>query len=171
MSGRQFAIGTMALIIMVPLAFGSPDGPASGTTKTAVMDALMKLASMYEQRNLEGALACFDADPGLVVYGTGMDEKRVGKSAIAEQFKRDWAQTESASLAYGWTSISATENIAWSASDVTFSLKAGGQQMSLPGRMTAVFRKSGDKWLISQAHFSTPAAGQAEGQSWPEEKK
>ena len=47
--------------------------------------------------------------------------------------------------------------------------KADGQAMSLPARLTAVFEKRGDRWLIVQSHFSFPAAGQAEGVSFPAE--
>jgi ketosteroid isomerase-like protein len=49
---------------------------------------------------------------------------------------------------------------------MTFKVKAGGQEMALPGRMTAVLEKRGDKWLFVQSHFSLPAAGQ-EGESFP----
>jgi hypothetical protein len=39
--------------------------------------------------------------------------------------------------------------------------------VTLPARITFVLEKRGEEWLIVQAHFSFPAAGQAEGESFP----
>jgi hypothetical protein len=113
---------------------------------------------------LESILA---PDPDVVMYGTGAEEKRLGVAEIKVQAQRDWSQTESAALKYQWTSISAAGAVAWAAADVSFKLKAGGQEMVFPARMTATLEKRGERWLIVQSHFSFPAAGQAEGQSFP----
>lgn len=51
---------------------------------------------------------------------------------------------------------------------MTFEVKAEGQEMTLPGRLTAVLEQRGDQWLIVQSHFSLPAPGQ-EGESFPPE--
>jgi SnoaL-like domain len=68
---------------------------------------------------------------------------------------------------YGWTSVSAAGSVAWAATDVAFKFKAGGHEMALPARGTFVFEKRGEEWLIAQAHFSFPTAGQGEGASIP----
>ena len=51
--------------------------------------------------------------------------------------------------------------------DITFKANVGGQEISFPGRMTAVLEKRLDRWLIAQTHSSCPAPEQAEGESFP----
>ena len=139
---------------------------ADARIQTAVMAVLNTMAECYARRDLEGLLATCAPDPDHVMYGTQADEKRMGLSGIKAQAERDWSQSNAASIEYGWTSISAAGNVAWTAADVAFKLEAGGQKMTLPGRLTAVLERRGDKWLIVQSHFSLPAAS-PEGQSFP----
>lgn len=102
------------------------------------------------------------------MIGTGVDEKRVGIAQIKAQAERDWAQTEATSLTWGpWQMVASSGSIAWVAGDATFKVKAGGQEITMPGRMTAVLEKRGDTWFIAQAHFSMPLSEQGEGQSFP----
>ncbi|OGO31723.1 MAG: hypothetical protein A2136_10720 [Chloroflexi bacterium RBG_16_54_11] len=136
-------------------------------TEAAVKAVLDKVAEGYAKRDLESLRACFAPDPDVVMYGTGADEKRLGLAEIQAQAKRDWSQSEASVLTYGWTSVSAAGSVAWVATDAAFNLKAGGQEMTLPARITFVLERRGDKWLIVQAHFSLPAAAQAEGDSFP----
>jgi ketosteroid isomerase-like protein len=111
--------------------------------------------------------AAFAADPDVVMYGTGADEKRIGLKQIEAQVERDWSQSESTAIKYGWTSVSAAGSVAWVATDVAFELKSGGQQAMLPVRATFVLAKRGEDWQIVQGHFSFAAAGEAEGESFP----
>ena len=142
---------------------------ADATTEAAVKAVLDKVADGYAKRDLALVLSAFAPDPDVVMYGTGADEKRIGLKEIQAQSERDWSQTEAASIKYEWTSVSAAGSVAWSASDASFHLKAGGQEVTLPVRVTAVLEKRGEQWLIVQGHFSLPAAGQAEGESFPTE--
>jgi len=139
---------------------------ADTQTEAAVKAVLNKMAESYAKRDVEALLALMAPDPDHVMFGTQADEKRIGRAAIRAQAARDWSQTEAASMGLGWTSVSAAGNIAWVAADMTFKVKAGGQDMALPGRMTAVLEKRGEKWLFVQSHFSLPAAGQG-GESFP----
>ena len=106
-------------------------------------------------------------DPDLVLLGTGADEKRIGQAEALAQTKRDWAQSETSSLEIGWHLVSSAGTVAWVTADIAFQFKAGGQQMALPGRLTAVLEQRDGKWLIAQSHFSFPTAGQDEGKSFP----
>ena len=142
---------------------------ADAMTETAVKAVLDKVAEGYTKRDLDLVLSAFAPDPDVVMYGTGADEKRIGLKEIQAQAERDWSQTESAAVAYEWSSISAAGSVAWAATDVSFNLKAGGQEMTLPARITFVLEKRGDQWLIVQGHFSFPAAGQSEGEAFPTE--
>ena len=140
---------------------------ADAKTENAVRDVLNGMAESYAKRDLKGLLSLIAPDADVVMYGTGADEKRIGQEQIKIQAQRDWSQTESSALDYDWISVSANGNIAWAAADATFKIKAGSESMNLPARLTSVLEKRNDRWLIVQAHFSLPASGQAEGESFP----
>lgn len=126
-----------------------------------------KLAEAYEKKDVDTVLSFFAPDPNVVIYGTGVDEKRIGLDEIRAQFERDFAQAEAGSFEYDWKSISGSDPFAWLAADVTFKTTIQGQEMTLKGRLTSLFEKREDKWLILQMHFSIPSSGQAEGESFP----
>jgi ketosteroid isomerase-like protein len=141
---------------------------ADATTATAVKATLDKIAQAYATRDLNLLRSTLAPDSDVIMYGTGADEKRVGPAEIELQAQRDWSQTDRSEVRYGWMSISAAGNVAWAATDATFELSAGGQALSLPARVTIVVEKRGDQWLMVQSHFSFPAAGQEEGESFPD---
>lgn len=116
---------------------------ADAMTGSAVKAALDKVAEGYTKRDLALLRAAFAPDPDVVMYGTGADEKRIGLAEIQAQAERDWSQTEAATVTYGWISVSAAGSVAWAAADATFNLKAGGQEMTLPARITFVLEKRG----------------------------
>lgn len=140
---------------------------ADATTYNAVKAALNDWADSYTRRDIKRMLAGVAPDLDVVMYGTGEDEKRISLSEIQAQAERDWSQTDAASFVFAEPMISAAGSVAWAAADMSFNVEVGGQSMSFPGRFTGVFEKRGDKWLVVQAHFSLPAAGQEEGDSVP----
>jgi uncharacterized protein (TIGR02246 family) len=142
---------------------------ADAMTEAAVKAVLDKVTEGYARRDMEVLLSAFASDPDVVMYGTGADEKRIGQAGIQAQAERDWSQTESADVKYEWVSISCADSVAWAATDASFNLKADGQEMTLPARITFVLEKRGEQWLIVQGHFSFPAAGQSDGESFPQE--
>ncbi len=140
---------------------------ADATTEAAVKAVLNKVAEGYAKRDMALLKSVFSSDPDVMIYGTGADEKRVGPAQVQAQIERDWSQSESTAVKYKWTHISAAGSVAWVAADVDFDLKGGGQEFTLPARVTFVLEKRGKEWLILQGHFSFPAAGEAEGESFP----
>jgi ketosteroid isomerase-like protein len=138
----------------------------AGTRTTEEIEAAVKtLTVAYKTRNLKDLMACFAPDPDVVLYGTGADEKRMGSEQIRFQVERDWSQTESIEMSFTSSSISAAGNVSWAAMDGAFNIRAGGQTVTIPARISFVFEKRDDKWLIVHSHFSTPTAGQDEGSS------
>jgi ketosteroid isomerase-like protein len=140
---------------------------ADAKTEAAVMAVVDEFNETYARRDVDGLLALFAPDSDLVLFGTGADEKRVGLAEVKFQAERDWAQSDSISFEFGWHSVSAAGSVAWLAAEGMGQAQAGGQQMSFPFRFTAVLEHRGDKWLLTQAHVSVPAAGQDEGESIP----
>ncbi len=140
---------------------------ANSTTHQAVKAALDNWADSYTRRDIKRLLACVAPDPDVLMYGTGADEKRIGLAGIQTQVERDWAQTDAATFILHDPAISAAGSVAWASADATFKVEAGGQQMAFPARLTCVFEKRDDQWLVAQAHFSLPAPDQEAGSSVP----
>jgi len=139
---------------------------ADTNTAGEVIAALKTLADAYGKRDLQALSACFASDTDVVMYGTGADEKRIGPEQIQAQAKRDWSQSETSAMSIHWTSISAAGPVAWAAVDVVVKARVQGQDMALPLRASFVFERRKEGWLVVHAHFSVPASGQAEGQSF-----
>ncbi|MBI4297351.1 MAG: nuclear transport factor 2 family protein [Chloroflexi bacterium] len=138
---------------------------ADKKTEAEVMSVWNKFNEAYARRDMTGLLALFL--PDTVVIGTGADERRIGQDEIKMQVERDWSQSEAASFRWEWRSISRAGSVAWLAAEGDARIKVDGQEMSLPLRATAVLEQRAARWLLAQAHFSFPAAEQAEGESWP----
>ena len=140
---------------------------ADAKTEKAVMTVLNKMGEAYARRDIEGLLALMVPDPDAFMYGTGADEKRQGLAEIQAQAERDWSQSEAGSMEISWHLVSAVGSVAWVAADMAFKVTIGGEEMGLPGRLTAVLEQREGKWLIAQSHFSFPWAQQAQGESFP----
>lgn len=133
---------------------------ADSETEKAVRAVLDKFAEGYAKRDLKSVMSLIAPDADVVMYGTGAEEKRVGPEAIKAQFERDWSQIEEPALEYNWISISSAGNVAWASIDAILKAKIDGKKTKLPTRVTKVFEKRGDKWLIVQGHFSFPDQSQ-----------
>jgi ketosteroid isomerase-like protein len=133
---------------------------ADSETEKAVRTVLDKFAESYAKRDLKSAMSLIAPDADVVIYGTGADEKRIGPEAIKAQFERDWTQIEEPALEYSWTLISRAGDVAWASIDAIFKAKIDGKKTKFSSRITEVFEKRGDKWLIVQGHFSFPDQSQ-----------
>jgi uncharacterized protein (TIGR02246 family) len=135
--------------------------------ETAARDALETFADAYAKRDMRRLSSAFAPDPDVLMYGTGVDEKSIGLTALRQFIERDWSQSEAVTLKYGWMSVSSAGPVAWVATDATFNVRTGGKDVALPARMTFVLEQRDGRWLIVQGHASVPAAGQAEGRAFP----
>jgi len=140
---------------------------ADAKTESEVLSSLNKHFKAYENRDLDAVLSLYAKDDGVIAYGSGADEKRVGLKEIKKQIERDFEQSESVSVKIEWSSVSATGSVAWVADDVSMAVKHEGREMRLPARFTGVLEKRDKRWYWMQSHFSLPAAGQAEGKYFP----
>jgi ketosteroid isomerase-like protein len=136
-------------------------------TQSEVVDVLNRAHDAYRRRDIDELLGYFAPDTDVVMYGTGADEKRIGRDAIRQQAERDWAQTESSAFDWNWHSVVGSENVACLSADGAATVTIEGENINMPIRFTGVLEKQGDKWLFVQAHYSVPFGEQAEGESWP----
>ncbi|MEQ8168341.1 MAG: nuclear transport factor 2 family protein [Candidatus Eremiobacterota bacterium] len=136
--------------------------------KKEVIDVMNRYASASEAKDVDGIMSLFPSDDNnIIIYGSGADEKRIGPEEIKAQMERDFSQADSMALIYDWYSVEGTDNVAWFSADVTVSATVSGKKMTLPARFTTVLEKRNSKWLMVQGHFSIPASGQSEGESFP----
>ena len=140
---------------------------AEPRTATEVRALLDRFAAAYERRELEAVLGMLIPDPDVAVLGSGPDERRVGLAQVREQVERDWRQSDATSIEYSWMQISACGQVAWVASEVTFSATIEGETDQFPGRLTVVLEQRDGEWKIALWHFAIPPADQAAGNSFP----
>jgi uncharacterized protein (TIGR02246 family) len=140
---------------------------ANEKTEAEVLMVINKYLEAYQNRDLEGFASLFVPDSDQIHFGTGADEKRIGRDEIKVQAERDWAQTEALAFNLTWHQISAAGPVAWIAAESLGQGQVGGQTFAFPMRMTGVVEKRGDEWLLVQSHASLPAPGQEEGDSVP----
>jgi ketosteroid isomerase-like protein len=131
---------------------------ADAPTEAAVRAVLDTLADVYVTRDVATLRAVFAPDPDVVMFSPGAEARFVGLSEIEAKAQHDWSRSESASLTYRSTSISAAGSVAWVATDADFAVKAGGREMTMPAHITFVLEKRGERWLVVQAHYSLAAA-------------
>jgi hypothetical protein len=77
------------------------------------------------------------------------------EAPLKAQFERDWSQIEEPVLEYKWTSISAAGKSSLGIHRCRFKSMIDGKKTKFR-KITNVFEKRGDKWLIVQGHFSFP---------------
>jgi ketosteroid isomerase-like protein len=140
---------------------------ANGKVDTEVLATLEKFLAAYQKRDIESLKSAIAADDDLFMYGTGADEKRLGQADFISQVERDWAQMDELAFVFDYNRVSSAGSVAWVASEGLGRGKFNGHDIEFPLRMTSVFEKQGDSWLVRQAHVSVPAAGQEEGDSVP----
>ena len=140
---------------------------ANAKTEAEVLSAFNEWLESYEERDLHGVMDFLAPDDDLFLFGTGIDEKRIGAEELRRQVERDWSQTEA--LAFNFTShhVSAAGPVAWVAAEGLGQGQAGGQEIEFPLRMTAVLEQRSDRWFLLQAHVSVPSVAQEEGDSVP----
>jgi ketosteroid isomerase-like protein len=140
---------------------------ADAKTEAAVLSTMNKWLDSYRQRDIDGLMSTLTADDDLFLYGTGSDEKRIGRQEFKFQAERDWAQTDALQFNLTWHRISAEGPVAWMAADGVGQGEVGGNHIEFPLRMTGVLKQEGGEWRMVQGHVSLPASSQEEGDSVP----
>ena len=122
-------------------------------------------AEMYRTRNAKGLFSLFS--PGICGYGSGPDEVVKDAAAMKAQVKRDLLQADSVRIQFDIQRVSGEMPVAWVMADCDFEVVVKGTSLCMTGRMTAVLRNTGSRWLFEMVHFAVPAMEQAPGESYP----
>ncbi len=119
-----------------------------------------EFAKAYPKDDIDKYLSFWSKDENLVVFGTG--EKWVGYEEYKTGPQEDKDRYGDISLSFDWLSINSHGPIGWIAAEVSVSMSPGGQEMTLPARMTGVVKKTGNKWQIVQGHISMASSDSEE---------
>jgi uncharacterized protein (TIGR02246 family) len=141
---------------------------AAAETRQEVIAAMNDWAAAYDRKDPAAYAAAFADDADVILLGTGADEIAVGRDAIRDMIQSDFEEAEQVRVELGEVRVSAAGDVAWAVMpDVIVDVTVGGQQQSIPLRITTVFRRTDGRWLIQHAHVSAPMAGQEAGHSFP----
>jgi ketosteroid isomerase-like protein len=133
----------------------------------AIRDALDRFSQAYSAKDADGVMKLFAADEDVQIVGTGADEIRRNRDEVRQQVERDFAQSDRLAVVLGEPHVSSVGDVAWALGSCTVEASAGGENVALDARLTAVFERRGGEWLMRQVHLSVPMAGQESGESFP----
>lgn len=134
----------------------------------AVRRLLEEYSQAYQNKDVEGILELFIDSDDLVVIGTGDDEWVNGINELKSGFERDMGQADNINVKFRDISISSSSNVAWLSSHMNMEATVKGQEIYIPGRLTAVVLEKNGKWLFANLHYSLPSDLQEEGKAWPD---
>ena len=140
---------------------------ADSEVEKAVKDLLDRYIKAYASKDLEGMMSLFADDPDLVFIGTGEEEWVQGYEDLKKGFKRDFKQADEIDVGFENLTISSTGNVAWASMRMMMNAMVNGEEVILVGRLSIIAEKRENKWLFVHLHFSLPASGQEEGDSYP----
>jgi len=129
-------------------------------TEEAVTGVLDRFAEAYAAKDLQGLLALFSPEPGMVAIGTGEDEWCQGREELAGVLSRDFLCFEQIAMEFKNLSVSERGSLSWVSGRMMTSAQAGRSQVSVKDRMTAVLEKREGRWLFVQLHISRAAGEQ-----------
>jgi uncharacterized protein (TIGR02246 family) len=135
---------------------------ASPQTGAEIQSVLDQFSVSYGKKDIDALLSLFNADPNVLVIGTGEDEKRTGQDEIRIQFERDFCQSDKLTVEFENVAISEKDDVCWVAGDTNVYLTAEGRALHVYLRFTAVLTRKDGKWLFVQTHFSVPFSDKAE---------
>jgi len=128
----------------------------SEQTQNQIMAVLRRMAEAAAKKDLDGMVAL--VDPNIRAFGTGPDEKVIGREEFRRHLERDFSCAETISIEFSEIHIGAEGTVAWVMADMAYHVVAGGAPQTQNGRLTAVLRGTGHAWVFAQMHFSIPAA-------------
>lgn len=122
---------------------------------------LNRYSSHYKNMDIEGILSDYSPEPDIIAIGPGREQRSRGPEEVRRAYKRELANYKKInSLEIKTVSVSSLGHVAWISADVFGkALLTSGSPTIISGRLTAVMKKVGRKWLLMQTHFSVPIDG------------
>lgn len=127
---------------------------------------VQKFMHAYEQRDLQTIAKSYSPDAAII--GTGDDEILQGRDKILASFKRDFAQSQAATISIQPIAIHMQANTAMASYFVTVDVKQPNDtSFKSRLRFSLGLQKEHNHWVIVQSHLSGPLANQKAGESFP----
>lgn len=119
----------------------------------------------YKKRDLTALMPLFSST--INMWGTGIDEYRVGLKQVEEQLKRDWSQAEKSEMEIV-SFIPTTNGELWAAAICNARITIDGQEHVFQHlRGTLIIEKELGTWKIAHMHASFPDYRNPENGSFP----
>lgn len=119
----------------------------------------------YQNRDLSFLLKLFTKNTN--VWGSGLDEYRVGHAQLTEQFNRDWGQSEAGQIKIV-RFIPTPEHSLWAAAICQAVISIDGKEHVFDHlRGTITLEKEEGTWKIAHMHASFPDYRNPENNSFP----
>ena len=136
----------------------------SQTQKQEITTVLFNYAEGYKKKDVRAIMdLCSQTITG---FGSGIDEVYDGRQQVQDALARDLKQADEITIRFSGMKCYGDPGVAWLSTRCTFDVVMGKERLTMDGRMTAVLKNTGSRWLIEQIHFSMPFAGQEPGQSY-----
>ena len=104
--------------------------------------------------------------PGISGFGSGPDEIFLDRDDLMTGITRDFSQAGSVIIEFPDIWIQGEGRVAWITGLCIFVAKVENERVVMSGRLTAVVRNTGRRWIFEQLHFSVPNVEQEPGQSF-----
>lgn len=119
----------------------------------------------YKKRDLKALLNLFTSNT--IMWGSGIDEYRVGLKEIEKQLTRDWSQSDKGEIEVK-SFVATPEDALWTAAVCNAKVVIHGKEYIFEHlRGTIIIGKENDAWKISHMHASFPDFKNAENNSFP----
>ncbi|MDO8870057.1 MAG: nuclear transport factor 2 family protein [Methanobacteriaceae archaeon] len=140
---------------------------AETQTKSEILDLMNEYKKAYAEKNINSIIKIIPEDDDMIFVGSGQDEWVQGFEEIKKGFERDFEQADSINIEFSKIPVFGNGNVAWTTTTMNMEIKINGNDLNLNGRLSVVFEKRNDNWLIVQLHYSMAVVEQKTGQSYP----
>lgn len=124
--------------------------------ETEIISVLRSFSDLVSKKEKLAVLSLFAPDSDVVSIGSEARETAVGQEEIKAFLERVLSRPYSFSWKWDWTLVSAKDQFAWVSAKGSVIKSEGETRLFSPYRLTAVFEKRGERWLLVQYHGSEP---------------
>ena len=128
-------------------------------------ELFLEFCDAYKKRDLQQVMSMFTDNSNM--WGTGLDEYRVGLKQIEAQVKRDWSQSQHGEISV-ISFVPTAKDASWAAGLCRVKLMIDGKEHYFDDfRGTISVEKVDGAWKIAHMHASFPDYRNAEQGSFP----
>jgi hypothetical protein len=127
---------------------------ANAETKWAVLKAFNALIEAIANGRLNETMACFSDDADVALFGSEASDSSLGAAAIRQHMAAIYARPYRILFHLTPGAVSAHGHVAWLTAGGTYRLST--DEVNRPYRLTAVFEKRREDWLLQLFSGSEP---------------